>query len=57
MIVTGMTNLDYLTGKGVARVESNTKVLDYIGRGYRISKKLGGKFLYEGLSGLFKVPV
>ena len=41
-----------MTGKDVARVKSNAKVLDYIGRGDRISKKLGGKFLQEGLSGL-----
>ena len=47
-----MTNLGYVTGKGVSRVKSNTQVLDYIGRGDRISKKLGGKFLDEGLSGL-----
>ena len=41
-----------MTGKGVSRVESNNYVLDFIGRGDRISKKLGGEFLHEGLSGL-----
>ena len=34
VIVTGMTNLGYVTSKGVSRVERNTyKVLDYIVRG------------------------
>ena len=42
VIVTGTTNLGYATGKGVSRVESNAL----------ISRKLGGKFLHEGLSGL-----
>ena len=45
MLVAGTTNLGYVTGKGVSR-------LDYIVRGDRISKMLGGKFLDEGLSGL-----
>ena len=44
MTVAGTTNLGYVTGKGVSRVESNILVLDYIGRGDRISEKLGGKF-------------
>ena len=52
MIVTGATNLGYVIGKVVSRVESNTQILDSIGRGDRISKKLLGKFLDEGLSGL-----
>ena len=48
MIVTGLTYLRYVTGKGVFRV----KIYSYIGRGDRISKKLCGKFLNEGLSGM-----
>ena len=47
-----MTNLGYVTGKGVSRVKGNTYVLDCIGRGGSISKKLGGNLLHEGLSGL-----
>ena len=49
VIVTGTTNLGYVTGKGVVRVKSNTEALDYIGSGDRISKRLDGKFLHEGL--------
>ena len=37
----------YLPGKGVS-----TKVLNYISRGGRIAKKLGGKFLHGALAGL-----
>ena len=52
MIVTDTTNLCYVAGKGVSAVKSNTWVPNCISRGDRISKKLGGKFFYEGLSGL-----
>ena len=48
MIVAGTTNFGYMTGKGVFRIKSNTIILNFIGRGDRISKKLGRKFLYKG---------
>ena len=47
MIVT--TNLGFVTDKGVSKVQSNKEFLDCMGRGDKISKKLGGKFLHEGL--------
>ena len=52
MIVVGTTNLGYMTGKGVSRIKSNTLILNFIGKGNRISKKLGVKFLQKGLPGL-----
>ena len=41
-----------MAGKGVSGVKSNTQVLDCIGRGGRISKKLSREFVDEELSGL-----
>ena len=52
MVVTGMTHIGYVAGKGVSGVKSNTEVLDFIGRGDRISKKLSREFVDEGLSSL-----
>ena len=52
MIVAGTTNLGYMTGEGVFRIKSNTKILNSTGRGDRISKKLGGEFLHKGHPGL-----
>ena len=52
MIVAGMTHLGCVTSKIIARIKSNIQVLNFAGRGDRISKKLGGKYLYEGLSGM-----
>ena len=52
MIVAGTTNLGYMTGKGVSRIKSDTYILNFIGRRDRISKKLHGKSLHKGLSGL-----
>ena len=47
-----VANLGYMTGKGVSRNKSNTEILNFIGTGDGISKKLGGKFLHKGLPGL-----
>ena len=52
MVVRGATHIGYVASKGVSGVKSNTKVLDCIGRGDRISKKLSIEFVDEGLSGL-----
>ena len=52
IVVAGTINLGYMTGNGVSRIKSNTSILNFIGRGDRISKKLGGKFLHKGLPGL-----
>ena len=52
MIVTETAHHGYVAAKGVSGIKSNTYVLDLNGRGDRISKKLGRKFIDEGLSGL-----
>ena len=49
MVVVGKTNLGYMTGKCVSSIKSNTY---FISRENRISKKLDGKFLHKGLSGM-----
>ena len=52
MVVNGMRNLCYVAGEGDSTIKGDTYVLDFIGRGDRISEKLGWKYLDEGLSGL-----
>ena len=48
-----MTNLGYVASKSVSGVKSYTQALNFIGRADRISKKLGGNFLHEGLCDMF----
>ena len=52
MVVTGTTHIGYMVGKGVSGVKSNTSILDCVGRGDQISKKLSREFVDETLSGL-----
>ena len=47
MVVTGASHIGYVVGKGVSGVKSNTCVLDSVGRGDRISKKLSREFVDE----------
>ena len=47
VVVTGATHIGYVASKGVSGVKSNTQVLDCIGRGDRISKKLSREFVDE----------